>query len=447
MDIASQYTSFTDTTPMRIAIVAEVFLPKIDGVVIRTTNLIRELQAAGDEVLVLCPQADGSAASPVRTVEFPSFPFPSYPEYRIAVPDESLSTAIRDFDPDVVHFLNPFAFGFQCYDVLQQSDVDIPVVFSFHTLYAEFVKRYGVLRPLSLLLWWLTRHYHNCASVNLTVSMTMVDELVERGFQNVHLWPPAVDTRLFNPEKRCPNMRRRLADSDSGRPLLLTVSRLAPEKNVEFLAGVLEKLPECDLAIVGDGPHRPVLEHRFASLPANFVGYLKGEELARAYASADAFVYASETETMGNVILEAMASGVPVIAPSAGGIPSLIQDRTNGLLFSPGDVTAAVQQIHEVLNNSSAAHDLADAGREFTIACNWKAGTRRVRSDYDRAIGRHTSLPKTALTARLTTRCLVFLFKLISRFTKPTETETDVRDIPAPKRVVATGADEKVEVH
>ena len=100
--------------------------------------------------------------------------------------------------------------------------------------------------------------------------------------------------------------------------MLLTVSRLAPEKNVDFLAEVLPAFPDACLAIVGDGPARPQLEQRFRGLDARFVGYLKGEELAAAYASADAFVYASETETMGNVVLEAMACGCPVVAPRGG---------------------------------------------------------------------------------------------------------------------------------
>lgn len=155
---------------MRILIVAEVYLPKIDGVVRRTLNLIEQLQQSGDEVLVICPEADGERDSPVPIVEFPGFSFPMYPEYKIGIPDQRLIRAVRKFQPDVVHFVNPFAFGFRCYDVLQKSDLKLPVVFSFHTLYAEFVKRYGALKPMSRMLWWLTRQYHNHASVNLTVS-------------------------------------------------------------------------------------------------------------------------------------------------------------------------------------------------------------------------------------------------------------------------------------
>src|SRR5262245_50937055 len=287
---------------MRIAIVAEVFLPKVDGVVNRTMNLIRQLVGCDDEVLVVCPQAEGCSGCPVPVVQVPSFSFPLYPEYRVGLPERRLAGVLERFGPDVVHYVNPFAFGFRCYDLLHGAGFRAPSVFSFHTLYGEFVKQYRVLRPLSHLLWWMMREYHNRADLNLTVSAVTREDLDKRGFRRVLLWPPAVDGELFHPGRKSPAMRERLTGGRSGQPLLLTVSRLAPEKNVAFLAGVLDRFPDARLAVVGDGPHRGELERRFAGKNAHFVGYLKGARLAEAYASADAFVYASETETMGNVV-------------------------------------------------------------------------------------------------------------------------------------------------
>ena len=134
---------------MRVAIIAEVFLPKIDGVVNRTLNLIEQLRARGDDVMVVCPQAEGTRKSPVPVVEFPSFSFPMYPEYRIGLPSRRLVTALDRFAPDVLHYVNPFAFGYRCYDLLHRESFDAPSVFSFHTLYGEFVKQYRLLRPLA----------------------------------------------------------------------------------------------------------------------------------------------------------------------------------------------------------------------------------------------------------------------------------------------------------
>src|SRR6516225_4404298 len=120
---------------MRIAIITEVFLPKIDGVVNRTLNLIRHLMQSGDEVMVVCPQAKGCTECPVPVLDVPSFSFPLYPEYRVGLPDRRLARALKQFAPDVIHYINPFAFGFRCADVLRKARVGVPTVFSFHTLY------------------------------------------------------------------------------------------------------------------------------------------------------------------------------------------------------------------------------------------------------------------------------------------------------------------------
>jgi glycosyltransferase involved in cell wall biosynthesis len=371
---------------MRIAIIAEVFLPKIDGVVQRTLSLIRHLVDSGDEVLVVCPEADGCTKCPVPLVPVSSFPFLLYPEYRIGTPDSSLGTVIRRFEPELVHYVNPFGFGFICYDLLQKAGIRTPSIFSFHTLYGEFVKQYRVLKPLSMVLWWMMREYHNRADVNLTVSHITQEDLTRRGFERVRLWPPAVDGDLFRPEARTSEMRARLANGHRDKRVLLTVSRLAPEKNVGFLAELVDQTPDACLAIVGDGPQRGALERRFAGKNAHFLGYLQGRELAAAYASADAFVYASETETMGNVVLEAMASGSAVVAPRAGGIPSLVDSGDTGLLFAPGDLAEAVRAARLVLDDEALRARLGRAARNWVQNRNWSSSIAAVRRIYQESI-------------------------------------------------------------
>jgi glycosyltransferase involved in cell wall biosynthesis len=404
---------------MRIALITEVFLPKIDGVVNRTLNLIRQLTGAGDTVLVVCPRAPGCAACTVPVVDFPSFSFPLYPEYRVGLPNRRLAEVLRQFDPEVVHYVNPFGFGFRCHDVLRKAGVYTPSVFSFHTLYGEFVKRYRGLKPLSTLLWWLTREYHNRADVNLTVSSVMRDDLSRRGFRRVELWPPGVDSDLFHPGRRSAAMRARLSGGRPDRPLLLTVSRLAPEKNVGFLAGVIRSFPDACLAVVGDGPQRCDLERHFEGTDTRFIGYLKGEELAAAYASADGFVYASETETMGNVILEAMACGCAVVAPDAGGIPSLFAHGTSGFLYRPRDLSEAVRWTGQVLADPEARSRVGRAAREAVEARNWSESVGRVRQVYAEAVEHARRHPARRLTwrdrlAQATIGALVTTFRSMS---------------------------------
>jgi glycosyltransferase involved in cell wall biosynthesis len=427
---------------MRIAIIAEVFLPKIDGVVNRTLNLIRHLARSGDEVLVVCPQAEGCTECQVPVLGVPSFSFPLYPEYRVGLPDRQLALSLKRFAPEVIHYLNPFGFGFRCYDVLRKARLRAPTVFSFHTLYGEFVRQYKGLGPLSKLLWWLTREYHNRANLNLTVSAAMQADLIQRGFRRVELWPPAVDSDLFHPGRANPAMRARLSGGRPERPLLLTVSRLAPEKNVGFLADVIRQIPEACLAIVGDGPTRPELERRFAGTDSRFLGYLKGEELAAAYASADAFVYASETETMGNVILEAMACGRAVVAPNAGGIPNLMSHGTTGFLYPPRDLRGAVQLTRALLAEEELRARVGKAARQAIEERNWEQSVGRVREVYAEAIqaGRP---PVTRWTwrerlAQVTMTALVSAFRAVPQKKKAVKAEP--ASVPQSQPFRANGA-------
>lgn len=418
---------------MRVAIISEVFLPKIDGVVNRTLNLIRQLPRHGDDLLIVCPKAPGCDQCPVPVVDVPSFSFPLYPEYRIGMPDNRLVEKLRRFEPDVLHYVNPFAFGFRCNDVLRKSGLNVPSVFSFHTLYGEFVKGYKALRPLSALIWWLMKEYHNRADVNLTVSGIMQTDLVNRGFERVELWPPAVDSDLFHPCRKSVAMRDRLTNGRPERKLLLTVSRLAPEKNVGFIADVLRNFPDACLAIVGDGPARGELERRFQGLDARFIGYLKGEQLASAYASADAFVYASETETMGNVVLEAMACGCPVVAPHAGGIPNLVSHGNTGFLFRPRDVQDAVQWTRTALSEGIRTQ-VGEAARQAIEERNWEQSIGRVRETYLQAIRQARGvMPRPTWgeqAAQLTTKMLVSLFRSTADRRKPMPAMTNVAGIP-----------------
>ena len=259
----------------------------------------------------------------------------------------------------------------------------------------------------------------------MTVSSIMQGELVQRGFRRVELWPPAVDRELFHPDRKSCDDAGRLSQGRPEKPLLLTVSRLAPEKNVGFLADVIREVPEACLAVVGDGPHRPELERRFSGLDAHFVGYLKGEELAEAYASADAFVYASETETMGNVVLEAMASGCPVVAAKAGGIPSLLAHASTGFLYTPGDLNEAVGFVRTLLADPELRSRLGQAARHTVEERNWEHSIGRVRQVYADAIKeRRDSAARLTWRQRFAQASMV---ALISAFRSLAAVQTAVR--------------------
>ena len=411
---------------MKIALICEVYLPKVDGVVGRTLNLIHHLQAAGDEVLVCCPAVPETRRSPAPLVECPSFPCVSYPDYHIGEPGFEMVRRLRDFQPDVIHFLNPLAFGFSACLQLQKQGFTAPLLFSFHTQYGEFVRTYPGLSWLSGILWKVMRSFHNLADVNLTVSQAMLDDLQQRGFERLRLWPPAVDSARYSPEFRNSAMRDRLSANHSTQPLLLSVSRLAPEKNVGFLTEILDRLPETRLAITGDGPERAAIERRFAGRAAVFTGCLTGVDLSRAYASADVFVYASETETMGNVVTEAMASGLPVVAAAAGGVRSLVKHGETGFLFQPGNGDEAAGFVRRLLQDDELRRRMSAAARADAAGRNWSAAVNAVRESYQEARREHLRSPTgrvPAPTAAAAVKLLTFGFRLCTRMrTLPRQT-------------------------
>jgi glycosyltransferase involved in cell wall biosynthesis len=211
----------------------------------------------------------------------------------------------------------------------------------------------------------------------------MLDELSAHGIERVALWPGGVDADLFNPERRCPEMRARLTQGETERPLLLYVGRLSAEKDIESLKPVLDAFPQARLALVGDGPHRKALESHFAGLPVVFTGFLRGEQLAQAFASSDIFLMPSRTETLGLVVLEAMSSGLPVVAARAGGIPDMIEDSVNGFLFDTED--EAVTIVGDLLNSREKRCAIGKAAREHSTRTSWKAATLELVEQYKRA--------------------------------------------------------------
>ena len=369
---------------MKIALFTETFLPKVDGIVTRLTKTIQHLVAAGDEVLIFCPEGAPASYLGARVVGVPALPLPLYPELKLALPRPSVSEALEAFGPDLVHVVNPAVLGLG--GIWLAKTRSIPLVASYHTHLPKYLEYYG-LGMLEPVLWELLKAAHNQAQLNLCTSTAMVAELSERGIQHTALWQRGVDTELFRPELRSQAMRERLlggrSDTDQ---LLLYIGRLSAEKQIERIRPVLDALPGARLALVGDGPYRQQLETLFAGSATTFVGYLAGEELASAYASADAFLFPSSTETLGLVLLEAMAAGCPVVGANRGGIPDIVTDGENGCLYEPeggdggaGSLTAATLRL---LGDGSQRQQLRRNARQEAERWGWVGATEQLRGYY-----------------------------------------------------------------
>jgi glycosyltransferase involved in cell wall biosynthesis len=369
---------------VRIAFFTETFLPKVDGIVTRLTKTLQHLVAAGDEVLIFCPEGAPDSYLGAKVVGVPALPLPLYPELKLALPRPAVSEALEQFRPDLVHVVNPAVLGLG--GIWLAKSRNLPLVASYHTHLPKYLEHYG-MGMLEPLLWELLKAAHNQASLNLCTSTAMVAELAAKGIQHTALWQRGVDTDLFRPELRNDSMRARLHGpyDDTGN-LLLYIGRLSAEKQIERIRPVLEAMPHTRLALVGDGPHRQQLERCFEGTPTTFVGYLAGQDLASAYACGDAFLFPSSTETLGLVLLEAMAAGCPVVGADRGGIPDIVSDGENGCLYDPDQphsLTAAVQRL---LGESQTRACLRQAARQEAERWGWAGATDQLRGYYRKVL-------------------------------------------------------------
>ncbi|HEY9814236.1 MAG TPA: glycosyltransferase [Candidatus Obscuribacterales bacterium] len=378
---------------MRIALFTETFLPKVDGIVTRLKHTVEHLQRLGDQVLVVSPDGGLTEYKGARIYGVPGFPLPLYPELKLALPRPSIGQTIEEFRPDLVHVVNPAVLGLA--GLFHAKNLKVPLVASYHTHLPKYLEHYG-LGMLEGVMWELLKVAHNQAEINLCTSTAMQEQLTTHGIERVAVWQRGVDTELFQPHLTCAEMRSRLSQGHPESPLLLYVGRLSAEKEIDRIRPVLEAIPNARLALVGDGPYRADLEKHFAGTPTHFVGYLEGLDLATAFASADAFIFPSRTETLGLVLLEAMAAGCPVVAANSGGIPDIVTDGVNGYLFDPMDEYGAIAATQRLLSQQAERDTLRHNARLEAEKWGWSAATRQLQGFYQEVVDNYRSLPSAA---------------------------------------------------
>ena len=370
---------------MRIAFFTETFLPATDGVVTRLRHTIEELLNLGDEMLVIAPKYGEGPGSyegvPIHRVS--SVPFPPYPQIKLAPINPGVGAALRGFGPDLIHAVNPFILGWGAPFYSQR--LNVPLVASYHTnvaAYASFYKL-GLFDRITL---WHTRRLHNKAALNLCTSEATRRYLAEEGIQRLRLWPQGVDARRFHPDKFSKDWRVRLTNGHPADRLLLYVGRLGHEKDIGRLRVVLREVPGVRLALVGDGPARRDLEQEYANTPTVFTGALQGEELAAAFASADAFVFPSTTETLGIAMIEALASGLPVLAARTGATGEVVSDGETGLLYDPRSDADLVAAVGRLVSDDGLRAEMGHQARAAAEKRDWGSSTRTLRRYYEQAM-------------------------------------------------------------
>ncbi|BCB79657.1 glycosyltransferase family 1 protein [Phytohabitans flavus] len=364
---------------MRIAIIAESFPPDVNGVAHSVVRIAEHLVKRGHTPLVIAPAPASSTrgltgAHPFPVIRVPSVPLPRYRSLRLGLPGPKLTEALVSHAPDMVHLACPFLLGARGVALAQQRRM--PCLAVYQTDVAAYARTYVGWGEAAVWKWMRT--VHNGADRTLAPSTRSAADLVAHGIQRVWLWQRGVDVVRFDPAKRNELVRKVLAPN--GEVLIGYVGRLAAEKRVDLLAKTSE-LPGVRVVIVGDGPARRDLEK---ALPkAVFLGTRHGAQLARLFASFDIFAHTGPHETFGQTIQEALASGLPVIAPSAGGPVDLVTPGVNGTLVPPEDEDALAGAVAELVTDGELRRQYGINARAGVEGRTWSAVGDELIAHYE----------------------------------------------------------------
>ena len=360
---------------LRIALVTESFLPQVNGVTNSVLRILEGFARDGHEALVIAPEASEgpSEYAGFRVKRVPSLAMKGL--VPVGFPQRTLEPLIDGFAPDLIHLASPIFLG--NYVTKIAKSLEIPTLSVYQTDIAGFARHYGLSIAHSGLKKWVAR-IHSQTNRTLAPSKWSCLDLEKSGVPDVHLWQRGVDSVKFAPAKRDELLRSQLLGDRSDRKIIGYVGRLANEKRIEDLL-ILDQRDDIQLVIIGDGPARAKLERLLNN--ARFVGYQSGENLARYYASLDIFVHTGQHETFCQSIQEALASGVPVIAPKFGGPTDLVKHGWTGYLIDTADRQSLSNSVNMILSNQDAALMSARA-RESVIERTWPLVHKQLINHY-----------------------------------------------------------------
>jgi phosphatidylinositol alpha 1,6-mannosyltransferase len=368
---------------VRIAYVTESFPPDVNGVASTAMRVAEHLAARGHQPLVIAPKPARrlpSVMTEFPVIRVPSVALPLYPGFRVGLPGPAVRAAIAAHRADLVHLAGPVVLGAGAGTAASQ--LGIPIVAVYATDMAAYARAYHLGSAGEALCWRHMRGIHNAAARALAPSSATAAALRTQGFERVHVWARGVDTVRFDPSRRSERLRRDLAPD--GKVIVGYVGRLAAEKRLDLLGNVA-RLPGARLVIVGAGPAEAAARR---ALPgAVFLGQRQGDELARVYASLDLFVHSGPHETFGNTLQEAAASGLPVVAPAAGGPLDLVQDGVTGFLVAPGDAAALAGAVTELVASPRLRAAQGAAARLAVLGRTWPRRCAELTSHYQAALG------------------------------------------------------------
>jgi phosphatidylinositol alpha 1,6-mannosyltransferase len=381
---------------MRVAVVSESFLPTLNGVTTSVCRVLEYLRDHGHDAMVISP----SAGAPSHFAGFAVHQVPAiaYRQFPVGLPSPQVQRLLDDFAPDVVHAASPFLLGAQA--IAAAARRNIASVAIFQTDVAGYARRNG-LGAATGLAWRLVRWVHDGADLTLAPSSASRRDLEGAGILRIERWGRGVDLETYHPRNRAGAGATALHNllSPNGEVVVGYAGRIAPEKQLERLSA-LRGLPGVRFAIVGDGPSMPAVRRALRGMPVLYLGTLTGAELAAAYASFDLFVHPGTEETFGQTIQEAHASGLPVVAPRAGGPIDLVNVGTNGFLFEP-DYNASLRRcVSALVSDENLRLRMGEAGRRSVLDRSWESICGELIGHYERTIARRASASRPRKLSR-----------------------------------------------
>jgi phosphatidylinositol alpha 1,6-mannosyltransferase len=364
----------TQLHKLRIAVVAESFLPQINGVTNSVLRILDFFKLNGHEAIIIAPDSVGGPS------EYAGFEILRVPAINvkglipIALPQQFAKARVLDFNPDIIHLASPAILGNYVARFAKKNE--IPTLSVYQTDLAGFANHYGFQIANSTLNKFVGR-VHSNSDRTLAPSTSACDYLNELGVQDVELWRRGVDSERFSPEKRDEELRNELLGNRPDRTLIGYVGRLAHEKRLEDLIS-LDEQDDVQLVIVGDGPTRARLERKLPN--AIFTGFKNGEDLSRMYASLDIFIHTGQDETFCQSIQEALASGVPIIAPNSGGPIDLVENGKTGYLINTGN-PKEIKRVVKLIQEGDVVN-WREATRQSVINRTWKSINQELISHY-----------------------------------------------------------------
>jgi glycosyltransferase involved in cell wall biosynthesis len=388
----------SDVSAPRVLYCTDTYPPQVNGVSVVTALSVAGLRARGWDCAVVAPRYPAvlpqgplhrRSADP-RRFDVTSVAFPPYPDIRLAAPSYGVvANAVRRFRPDIVHSATEFMIG--RLGQIAAARAGVIRLSSYHTDFSRYTEAYGLPWIRGPVSRYIARFHQRSARV-FTPSGPARDDLRSLGVGDVEVWGRGVDLKAFSPERRSQPLRAAYGVDRS--VVFLHVGRLAAEKGVERImrafARAEQSLPAgaARLIIAGAGPEEASLR-RLSGPDVLFLGVLDRERaLPRLYASCDAFLFSSLTETLGLVVLEAMASGLPVIAPPAGGVADHLRDEANGIAVPAHDVDAMASGIVALTLDVARRRRLAEGARHTALALDWEAELDRLDASYRGVLGR-----------------------------------------------------------